>query len=155
MKRVISCLAILTLFSFTKISFEDYVWEHYQIGITVPDDCKVVKNTDNEFEMKSKDIDAYMYVFEKNITVEQMDEAVVEAAHNIHMEELDEATTIEGDGLDGFFVEGYKEGHRVVLAGMIDPKSHTNFMLLITFLDKNMKAVDDAVDIIQSVHSLK
>lgn len=155
MKKIISCLAILTLFSFTKITFQDYVWEHYQIGITVPDDCKVVKNTDNEFQMKSKDLDAYMYVFEKDMTVEDMDEGVVEVAHELEMEELDDAAVIQGDGLDGFFVEGYKQGHRVVLAGMIDPKSHTNFLLLITFLDKNVKAVDDAIDIIQSVHSLK
>jgi hypothetical protein len=96
-----------------------------------------------------------MYVFEKDITVEQMDEGVIEAANAMHMDDIQEATEIEGDGLDGFFVEGVKSGHRAVLAGMIDPKSHTNFMLLITFLDKNVKAVDDAVDIIQSVHSLK
>jgi hypothetical protein len=154
MKNLFAGIAICALMATTQ-PFTDYVWEHYKIGITVPDNCKVVKNTDHDFEMKSADLDALMYVFEKDITLEEMDEAIIETANSLEMDDIEVAAEIEGDGLDGFFVEGTKDGHRCVLAGMIDPKSHTNFMLLITFLDKNETAVDDAIEIIQSVHSLK
>lgn len=155
MKKLLAGFIVLTMLSFSSIFEQTYEWEHYGLEITVPDDFKVTKNTENEFDMKGVAMGLHMYVYEEDITVEEMDEAVVAVASKLQMTELHEATGIEGDGLDGFFVEGTRKDKRVVLAGMIDPKSHTNFLMLITFYDDDNVAVEDAVDIINSVKSTK
>jgi len=155
MKKLLTGFIVLTLLSFSSIFEQTYVWEHYGLEITVPDDFKVTKNTDNEFDMKGVAMGFHMYINEEDITPEEMDEAVVAVASKLQMTELHEATQIEGDGLDGFYVEGTKNDKRVLLAGMIDPKSQTNFLLLITLYDDDNVAVDDAVDIINSVKSTK
>ena len=84
-----------------------------------------------------------------------MDAAVVDAALAMEMQEVDAAQVIQGDGLDGFYVEGFKDGARVMLAGMIDPKSQTNFMMVITFYDDDDVAETDAIAIINSIKSKK
>ena len=42
-----------------------YVWEAYALEITVPDDFKVIKNTNEEFEMKGDGMGMYMYLLSK------------------------------------------------------------------------------------------
>lgn len=146
-------LAILLIFTFDVIGQSTYHWEYYGLKIDVPDDFKVTKNTDTEFEMAGKHMMMYMYLFEEDISEEAMDMAIAEAALSLSMSEIDEAQKISGDGLDGYYVEGYKDGMRVMLAGMIDPKSKTNFMLLVTFHDDDQKSENQAIDIINSVRT--
>lgn len=155
MKNLIIAVAVIAFSSFTFIADKTYTWEHYKLEITVPDDFKVVKNTDNDFEMKGDGMELTMHVFEKNIAVEDMDDAVIAGANAMKLEEIDAEQTIEGDGLDGYYVEGLKEGHRVIFAGMIDPKSRTNFFLVIIFADRDKQAEADAEEILESVKSLK
>ena len=155
MKNLIIAVAVIAFSSFTFIADKTYTWEHYKLEITVPDDFKVVKNTDNDFEMKGDGMELTMHVFEKNIAVEDMDDAVIAGANAMKLEEIDAEQTIEGDGLDGYYVEGLKEGHRVIFAGMIDPKSRTNFFLVIIFADRDKQAEADAEEILESVRSLK
>ena len=95
-----------------------------------------------------------MYVFEKRISKDDMDDAVIKAATEMELTEIDTQYEIEGDGLDGYYVEGFKDGKRVMFAGMIDPKSRTNFFMVITFNDRDKKAEADAEAIVQSVRSL-
>ncbi len=132
---------------------QTFVWDHYGIAVDVPDDFKVLKNTESEFDMKGDGMELYMNVFEEDITLETMADAVAETAIAIEMEELDRVLELTGNGLDGFYVEGYKSGHRVMLAGFIDPKSHTNFLMVITFLDTDDVADEDGIAIINSVRS--
>lgn len=151
MKKLVLGFALLATMSFTSLPFQTWVWDHYGLQVTVPEDFKVIKNTDHEFDMKGIAMGFHMYVYEQNKTLDQMDETVIAVAKSLKMTELHEAAEISGDGLEGFFVEGSKDGKRLVLAGMIDPNTHTNFMMLITFYDDDNVAVDDAVDIINSV----
>lgn len=134
---------------------DTYVWDYYGIAIDVPEDFKVLKNTDTEFEMKGDGMQLYMNVFEEDITLETMADALAEAAIAIEMEEVDRVLELTGNGLDGFYVEGFKNGHRVMLSGFIDPKSQTNFMMVITFLDDDNVADEDGIAIINSVRSNK
>jgi hypothetical protein len=83
-----------------------------------------------------------------------MDEAVIEGAKSLKLTEIDAEEQIEGDGLDGYYVEGYKNGKRVIFAGMIDPKSRTNFFLVIVFNDRDKQAEADAEEIVENVISL-
>lgn len=154
MKILLTFVLLITLSSFGFIADKTYVWEHYKLQITVPDDFKVSKNTDNDFEMKGDGMELMMHIFEQNIAADDMDEAVIAGAKAMKLQEIDAEHTIEGDGLDGYYVEGFKDGHRVMFAGMIDPKSHTNFFLIIIFDDKDKQAETDALEIIEHVVSL-
>lgn len=154
MKTLLTSVLLITLSSFGFIADKTYVWEHYKLQITVPDDFKVSKNTDNDFEMKGDGMELMMHIFEQNIAVDDMDEAVIAGAKAMKLQEIDAEEQIEGDGLDGYYVEGFKDGHRVMFAGMIDPKSHTNFFLIIIFADKDKQAEADALEILESVVSL-
>lgn len=132
-------------------SQQRFVWDYYGLSIEVPDDFKVIKNTHEEFEMSGELMGLYMYIFEENISKELLGEAVAETAFALEMSEIDNVFELTGDGLDGYFVEGYKDGMRVMLVGMIDPQSLTNFMTLITFYDHDNVADSDAIDIINSI----
>jgi hypothetical protein len=155
MKTFFTSLVFIAFCSFTFVADKTYVWQKYKLQITVPDDFKITKNDDHDFEMKGDGMELMMHIFEENIAVDKMDEAVIEGANAMKLEAIDAEHTIEGDGLDGYYVEGLKDGHRVMFAGMIDPKSRTNFFLIIIFADRDKQAESDAVDILESVMSLK
>lgn len=55
------------------------------------------------------------------------------------------------NGLKGAYVEGYKDGDRIVLLGFIDPSSETKFFATITFGDDDFVAKDEAVRMITSI----
>ena len=42
---------------------QTYTWEDYNVEVSVPDDFKVTKNTDTEFEMDGDGMSLMMYVF--------------------------------------------------------------------------------------------
>lgn len=155
MKTLFASLAFIAFCSFTFVADKTYVWEKYKLQITVPDDFKILKNDDHDFEMKGDGMELMMHIFEKNIAVDDMDDAVIEGAKAMNLEAVDAEEAIEGDGLDGYYVEGSKDGHRVMFAGMIDPKSRTNFFLVIIFADRDKQAETDAEEILESVMSLR
>lgn len=154
MKNFLAAVLFIIISSFGFITNQTYTWEEYNLEITVPDYLKEKKNDGEDFEMEGRGMTLGMYVFEEKITKDQMDDAVIKAATEMELKEIDTQYEIEGDGLDGYYVEGYKNGKRVVFAGMIDPKSRTNFFMVITFNDRDQKAETDAEAIVQSVRSL-
>lgn len=154
MKTMLTAVLLVALSSFGFIADKTFVWKKYKLQITVPDDFRVSKNTDNDFEMKGDGMELMMHIFEEDIAAGDMDEAVIEGANAMKLQEIDAEHQIEGDGLDGYYVEGYKDGHRVMFAGMIDPKSQTNFFLVIIFDDKDKQAEADALEILENVVSL-
>lgn len=145
--------ALIILSSFTLD--KTYVWNKYKLQITVPDDFKVTKNTNEEFEMEGEGMELAMSIFEGDITLEQMEDATVEGAKSMKLTEVDAAHAVKSNGLQGFYVEGYLEGDRVMFAGMIDPNSHTNFFVAITFGDDDKTAEEDALKILNSIKRLK
>jgi hypothetical protein len=157
MKKFLAAILFVTLSSFGFISSTDwttYTWEDYNLEVTVPDYLRIKKNNGSDFELSGKGMEMAMHVFEEKISKNEMDDAVIEAASDMELTEIDAEHEIEGDGLDGYYVEGFKNGKRVVFAGMIDPKSRTNFFLAITFNDRDKKAEADALEIVSNVRSL-
>ena len=160
MIQSIRLFAIVALFlsstAFTFIALnQTYVWDAYKIQITVPDDFKVVKNTNENFEMTGDGMALFMDVFEKDITKEDMDEATVAGAKAMKLNEIDAAHELSTNGLEGYYVEGEKDGDRVMFAGLIDPNSHTNFFTAITFDDEDKTAEADALRIMMSLRKVK
>jgi predicted phosphatase len=60
-------LAFATLFLFMAINAQaqqEFVWDHYKMSIELPDDFKVINNTNNEFECDGVGMHLYMYVYD-------------------------------------------------------------------------------------------
>jgi len=66
------------------------------------------------------------------------------------MEQLDDVDVAELNGLKGAYVEGYKDGLRIIILGFIDEESDTNFFATISFKDDDKEAEDEAVRMITS-----
>lgn len=156
MKTSLKTLFVLSLIvsmsAFTAIVDKTYYWEQYNIEITVPDDFKAVKNTANEFELEGDGMEMYMYIWnQKKVTIDDMDEATIAAAKELKLQEIDEEEAFKNGDFEGYYVEGFKDGDRVMLAGVIDIKSRTNFFIVLTFDDKDAEAEKEALKILESI----
>lgn len=132
-----------------------FVWEYYQVSMLLHDDFKITKNTDEEFRAEGDGMEVYVDVWEENIAVDDMDAAVAKYALKLKLTEVDAAHEVHINGLDGYYVEGFKDGDRIILAGLIVPNSHTNIIIEINFDDKDTTAENDALEILNSIKKLK
>jgi hypothetical protein len=149
-------LILFFAFAFTSFTVDDvYVWEKYRLQITVPDDFEVVKNTDEEFEMEGDGMDLTISIFAEKITLADLEEATIAGAEAIKMTEIDQAHATKINQLDGFYVEGYLDDHRVMFAGLMDQRTKTTLFVAITFADDDKNAEDEAFKIINSLKRLK
>jgi len=152
-KIFVALALIITASAFTSAIDKIYFWDDYNIEITVPDDFKTTKDTNNEFEMKGDGMELFMYIWnQKNVTIDDMDEATIAAANDMKLQELDEKIPFKNGDFEGYYVEGLKDGDRVMLAGIIDIQSRTNFFIAITFDDKDAEAEKEALKILESIN---
>ena len=151
--KLLFVLFALTLSSFT---FDKvYVWDKYKLQITVPDDFEVVKNTNEEFEMEGDGMDLAISIFSEKITMEDLEEATVAGAKAIKMTEIDQAHETKINQLEGYYVEGFLDGSRVMFAGLMDPRTKTTLFVAITFADDDENAEEEAFKIINSFKRLR
>jgi hypothetical protein len=149
-------LLLVGFYSFSTLySQKNYVWDYYQIQITVPDDFRVKKNDNHDFEMKGDGMDLAMHIFEENISIDELSEATIHGAKAARLTEVDEATEVRVNELEGYYVEGFKDGFRVIFAGLGNPSTQTNFFLVITFSDDDKEAEKAAFEIINSLDVLQ
>lgn len=147
---------LLFVFAFSSFTFDNiYVWDKYKLQITVPDDFEVVKNTDEEFEMSGDGMELAISIFAEKITMADLEEATVAGAEAMKLTEIDQAHETKINQLDGFYVEGYLEGHRVMFAGLMDQRTKTTLFVAITFADDDENAETEAFKIINSLKRLK
>lgn len=131
-----------------------YVWDYFKIQVTVPSDFRVKKNTAQEFDMKGDGMELSMLIHEEDVAIEDLDDAAIEGAKAMKLQEIDAAHQVDINEFQGFYVEGFKDGHRVMFACLGNPKSHTNFFIVITFDDNDKVAEADALKILNSLDEL-
>ncbi|HLO43278.1 MAG TPA: hypothetical protein VK175_03025 [Leadbetterella sp.] len=149
-------LSIILLASLCSFVFDNiYVWDKYKLQITVPDDFRVVKNTDEEFEMKGDGMELAISIFAEKITMADLEEATVAGAEAIKMTEIDQAHETKINQLEGYYVEGFLDGHRVMFAGLMDPRTKTTLFVAITFADDDENTEEEAFKIINSLKRLR
>jgi hypothetical protein len=147
-------IALLSLFSNVIYSQDkwDFEWEQHNIAFTLAEDFKTVTNTDDEFSAKGDGMEFSIFPFsDASIDHSNITKYTLDIAKSISLEKLDDVDVIDMNGLEGAYVEGYKEGSRIVLLGFIDPASETNFFCVITFSDDDKEAEDEAVRMIKSL----
>lgn len=132
-----------------------FEWKDYKLQLTVPDDFRIRKNTSEAFEMKGDGMELIMTIVEEDITLEDLEEATIAGADEMELDEIDEATEVSSNGLKGYYVEGVKDGSRIMFAGMLDPRTQTNFFIAIVFADDDDQAEEDALTILNSIKRLR
>lgn len=75
-------------------------------------------------------------------------------AASMKFERIDDISVIDFNGFQGGYAEGVSDGVKVFIMGLIDPDSETNFFIIITFLDNDKNAIDEAVSICTSIQKL-
>lgn len=149
-------LILFFAFAFSSFTVDNiYVWDKYKLQITVPDDFEVVKNTDEEFEMSGDGMELAISIFAEKITMADLEEATVAGAEAMKLTEIDQAHETKINQLEGFYVEGFLDGHRVMFAGLMDPRTKTTLFVAITFADDDENAETEAFKIINSLKRLK
>ncbi len=151
---------LVSAFSFLSIQSisaqKEFIWDYYKVGITLPDDFKVTKNTDNEFECDGKGMKLFMYVFDDgDVTLAQMNDATRKLGHDMKFELKDEHYKLDYNGFKGEYILGLKDGIQVMVAGLINPKNSTNFFVVILFEDGDEQAEKDGVEILNSLENIK
>jgi len=150
--------AIMSLFALSAFAQTDwdFEWEQYHIVFTLAEDFKVTTNTAEEFTAQGDGMQFGIFPFsDESVDHSNIADYTVEIAKSIELEEVDDADVVELNGLQGAYVEGYKDGARVVLLGFLDPNSDTNFFSVITFADDDKTAEEEAVRIIKSFRKKK
>ena len=149
----LALIAIMSLFALSAYSQNDwdYTWDQYNITFTLAEDFKVTTNAADEFTAKGDGMEFGIFPFtDETVDHTNITDYTVEIAKSVELEEVDDADVVTLNGLKGAYVEGYKDGSRVVLLGFLDPDSDTNFFAIITFADDDKNAEDEAVRIIKS-----
>jgi hypothetical protein len=155
MKKLLLSLSLLMIISIAASAQQQVVWNYHKVSMMLHDDFKVTKNTNEEFRAEGDGMEVYVDIWEENIAVEDMDEAVASYALKLKMTEVDAAHEVHVNGLEGFYVEGFKDGDRILLAGLIVPDSHTNIVVEINFGDNDATAEKDALEILNSIKKMK
>lgn len=75
-------------------------------------------------------------------------------AASLELERIDDISVIELNGFTGGYAEGVLNDEKIFLMGLIDPESANNFFVIITFLDNDQNAIDEAVNICLSFEKI-
>ncbi len=144
-------LLLVLSFSFSAsfmFSQQDYTWDEYQVSFTLADDFEEVTNDADEFSAIGDGMEISILPFNDE-TIDQGDITAftMTVAASLELDRVDDVSEIEINSFDGAYAEGEIDGTRVFMMGLIDPDSETNLFVIITFLDDDQNAVDEAVNI--------
>jgi uncharacterized protein YifE (UPF0438 family) len=148
-------LALLFLLAVCTTTFaqQEFVWEKYKMGITLPNDFKVITNTNDEFECDGDGMHLYIYIFEdEKVDFKMMVKETRNIAKKLKFDITDEVNDFkDDDGFEGRYVLGMKDGRQVMLCGMLNTKSAANFWVVIEFEDGDHTAEKDGLKILHSI----
>jgi hypothetical protein len=152
MKKTSIFILFLIFTSVLAFAQKTYVWKSFNIQVTVPSDFRVKTNTAKEFDMKGANgMELSMLIHEEDVAIDDLDDATVAGAEAMELQEVDAAHKVKVNEFEGFYVEGFKDGLRVMFACLGNPSSHTNFFIAITFDDDDKTAEKKALNILNSL----
>jgi len=136
-------------------SQQNYTWSEFGLSFTLADDFKEEVNDASEFSAVGDGMNMAILPF-KNADVDHEDIAAytLAIASSLDLGRIDDVNVIEFNGFQGGYAEGAKDGAKIFIMGLIDPGSDTNFFVLITFLDQDQNAIDEAINICTSIHKM-
>ena len=119
------------------------------------DDFRETVNNIEEFSAVGDGMDMSIIPF-KDETIDDTDITgyTMAIAASLNLGRIDDVSTIDFNGFKGGYAEGEKDGVKLFLMGLIDPNSDTNFFVIISFLDQDQNAIDEAINICKSIRKL-
>ncbi|MBK8624229.1 MAG: hypothetical protein IPN86_01230 [Saprospiraceae bacterium] len=155
MRPLFILLFSLVLFSAQSIAQQSYTWEDYGISFTLADDFKETVSTGEEFSATGDGMDLTIIPFtDETIDDTDITGYTMSIAASLKLGRIDDISTINFNGFKGGYAEGELDGAKIFLMGVIDPNSDTNFFVIITFLDGDANAVEEAVNICKSIKKI-
>jgi hypothetical protein len=145
-------VALVFTFSFLNLfGQQTYVWEAFGITFTLADDFEEVVNNDEEFSAIGDGMEMAILPFsDENIDDNDIVAYTIEVGNSLNLERIDKVNVIKLNGFKGAYVEGMSDGEKIFLMGLIDPDSDANFFVIITFLDDDENAIEEAINICKS-----
>ncbi len=155
MKSLFILLLSFVVFSTQSVAQQSYTWEDYGISFTLADDFQETVSTGEEFSASGDGMEMTIIPF----TDEAIDDSditgyTMSIAASLNLGRIDDVSTINFNGFKGGYAEGALDGAKIFIMGVIDPNSDTNFFVIITFLDGDNNAIDEAVNICKSIRKI-
>lgn len=143
------CILFFSVFASAQKTF---TWKQYGVSVTLPSDFTVVTNTADEFECKGIGMDFHMLPFQDaSVTLKDMVNATRQIAKEMKVDATDESHEVHINGFEGQYILGYKDGHQMMICGLINPNNSTNLLIYILFEDGDHHAESDGVAILNSL----
>lgn len=146
---------IMTAFIQTISAQQNYTWSEYGLSFSLADDFKEEVNNAEEFSAAGDGMNMAIIPF-KNADFDDADITAftLAIAASMDLGRVDAVNVVDINGFKGGYAEGEKDGAKIFIMGLIDPDSDTNFFVLITFLDQDENATQEAINICQSIHKM-
>lgn len=130
---------------------QQYTWEEYGISFSLADDFSEVVNNAEEFSAVGDGMEMSIIPFlDETIDNNDITGYVMAVAASLELDRIDDVNVLKLNGFKGGYAEGVSGNEKIFLMGLIDPDSDTNFFVIITFLDNDANAIDEAVNICKS-----
>ena len=154
MKKLFSII-ILTGLCYFGFAQQEYTWEEYGISFSLADDFIEITNNADEFSASGDGMEISILPF-KDDSVDNSDITAytMGVAASMDFERIDDIDVIEFNGFHAAYAEGVLEDVKVFFMGVIDPDTSTNFFIIITFLDNDENAINEAVNICSGIRKL-
>lgn len=145
----------MAMTAITSQAQQNYVWDEYGISFSLADDFEEVVNNIEEFSAVGDGMEMAIIPF-KDETIDDSDITgyTMSVAASLELERIDDVNVIKVNGFKGGYAEGVLNGEKIFLMGLIDPDSDTNFFVIITFLDNDQNAIEEAINICRSFQKL-
>jgi len=145
----------MAMIAITSQTQQNYVWDEYVISFSLEDDFEEVVNNIEEFSAVGDGMEMAIIPF-KDETIDDSDITgyTMSVAASLELERIDDVNVIKVNGFKGGYAEGVLNGEKIFLMGLIDPDSDTNFFVIITFLDNDQNAIEEAINICRSFQKL-
>lgn len=132
-----------------------YTWDEYGISFTLADDFKETVNTIDEFSASGDGMELAIIPFkDESIDDTDINAYTMSIAASLNLQRIEDVSVIDINGFKGGYAEGVLDGAKIFIMGLIDPTSDTNFFVIITFLDKDENATEEAVNICTSIKKI-
>ncbi|MBK6364356.1 MAG: hypothetical protein IPL63_00555 [Saprospiraceae bacterium] len=132
-----------------------YTWDEYGISFSLADDFKEVVNNIEEFSAVGDGMEMSIIPFaDETVSTDDITVYTMAVAASLNLDKFDDINTIQLNGFEGGYAEGVIQGEKIFLMGLIDPKSDVNFFVIITFLDNDQNAIEEAIEICRSFQKI-
>ncbi len=154
--KILSFLIIATIaLSSPLLAQNEYTWDEYGIKFSLAPDFVEKVNNNEEFSADGDMMSISIIPF-KDETIDDSDIAAytISIAKSINLTSYEDVNVISMNDFKGGYVEGVSDGARIFLMGLIDPISDTNFFVIITFIDQDHIATEEAIRMVKSFHKM-